>query len=254
MQSKLGKEQLADLRRSGHILATALKEVVSFVKPGITTLSLDEIAERSLRRQGAVPSFKNYKTGDGPAFPATLCVSLNDELVHGIPLKEKYLRDGDIVSLDIGANYKGTFTDMAVTLPVGKVSAKDKKIIEVTKNVLAEAIKFLKPGMTTGDLGFFIESYVKKQGLLVIRDFVGHGIGLAPHEDPQIPNFGQPKDGVVLEEGSTIAIEPMVVVGDIQVKIDKDGWTVRMLKGGRPAHFEHTVLITKTGTEIITKL
>lgn len=253
MQNRLNKEQLADLRRSGHILSTALKEVAAFVKPGITTMSLDEIAERSLRRQGAVPSFKNYKTGDGPAFPATLCVSLNDELVHGIPLKEKYLRDGDIVSLDIGANYKGKFTDMAVTLPVGKISAKDKKIIEVTKNVLAEAIKFLKPGMTTGDLGHFIETYVKKQGLLVIRDFVGHGIGLAPHEDPQIPNFGQQNEGVTLEEGTIIAIEPMVVADDIQVKIDKDGWTVRMLKGGRPAHFEHTVLIAKTGCEIITR-
>lgn len=253
MGSRLNKEQLADLRQSGKFLATALAEVVSFVKPGITTMTLDEIAERSLRRQGAIPSFKNYKTGDAPAFPATLCVSVNDELVHGIPLKEKYLKDSDIVSLDIGANYKGTFTDMAITVPVGKISAEDKKVIEVTKNSLAEAIKFLKAGMTTGDLGHFIENYVSKQNLLVIRDFVGHGIGLAPHEDPQIPNFGEPGRGVVLEEGMVIAIEPMVVVDDIQVKIEKDGWTVKMLKGGRPAHFEHTVLIKKNGCEIITK-
>lgn len=251
--NKLSKEQLIDFRKSGKILAAALAEAASFVKPGITTLNLDEIAERSLRRQGAQPSFKNYKTGDAPRFPSSLCISINDELVHGIPSEKKYLKEGDIVSLDLGANYRGTFTDMAVTVPVGKISAADKKVMDVTKNVLLEAIKFLKPGMTTGDLGNYIENYVKRHHLSVIRDFVGHGIGLAPHTDPQIPNFGSRGEGPVLEVGMTIAIEPMVVDGDIEVKIDKDGWTVRMVHGQRPAHFEHTVLITKTGAEIITK-
>lgn len=246
------KEQLADLRRSGKILATALHEVVSFVKPGITTTTLDDIAERSLRRQGALPSFKNYKTGDAPRFPASLCISINDELVHGIP-SQRFLKDGDTVSLDLGANYNGLFSDMAVTVPVGKVSVKDKKMIEVANATLSEAIKFLKPGMTTGDLGHFIESYVKKHGFDVIRDFVGHGIGFAPHEDPQVPNFGEPGRGAVLEEGLAIAIEPMIVSGSNALKILEDGWTVKMLDGKRPVHVEHTVLITKSGAEIITK-
>jgi len=250
----LTKEQLIDFRISGKILAIALSEVQNYIKPGITTMSLDEIAERSLRRQGAIPSFKNYKTGDAPRYPAALCVSINDELVHGIPSGGKILKNGDIVSLDLGANYQGTFTDMAATFPVGKISARDRRLIDITRNVLHEAIKFLKPGMKTGDLGNFIESYVSKNGLAVIRDFVGHGIGLAPHTDPQVPNFGQQKTGVALCEGMTIAIEPMVVKGNIDVKIDRDGWTVRMAHGQRSAHFEHTVLIGKSGAKIITKI
>lgn len=253
MQQKLSSEQLADFRKSGKILATALAEVESFVKPGITTASLDDIAERSLRRQGATPSFKNYKTGDAPRFPASLCVSINDELVHGIPSEKHFLKNGDIVSLDLGANYRGTFTDMAITVPVGKISASDKKLIEVTKSILGEAIKFVKSGITTGDLGDFIDSYVKKQGLLVIRDFVGHGIGLMPHDEPHVPNFGEPGKGSILEEGMAIAIEPMVTAGSIEIKIAKDGWTVRMARGQHCAHFEKTILITKSGAEIITK-
>lgn len=253
MQRKLLPEQLGDFRKSGRILATALAEVTSFVKPGITTANLDDIAERSLRRQGAQPSFKNYKTGDAPRFPASLCVSLNNELVHGIPSEKRFLRASDIVSLDLGANYHGLFSDMAITMPVGKASAQDKKLVDLTKNVLEAAIKFVKPGVTTGDLGHFIETYVKKNNLLVIRDFVGHGIGLMAHDEPQIPNFGQPGKGTVLEAGMAIAIEPMVTSKNIDVKITNDGWTVRMAHGQRCAHFEHTILITKTSAEIITK-
>lgn len=253
MQTKLTKEQLSDFRKSGKILSTALLEVVSFVKPGITTMNLDDVAERSLRRLGAQPSFKNYKTGNAPRFPASLCVSINDELVHGIPSEKRFLKDGDIVSLDLGANYRGTFTDMAVTVAVGKISVADKKIIDVTKDVLDGAIKFVKPGITTGDLGHFIENYVAKHSMLVIRDFVGHGIGLMPHDEPQVPNFGEPGKGTVLKEGMAIAIEPMVTTKNIDVKITKDDWTVRMAHGQRCAHFEHTILITKNGSEIITK-
>lgn len=253
MQRKLLPEQYADFRKSGQILATALAEAVSFAKAGITTANLDDIAERSIRRQGAQPSFKNYKTGSAPRYPASLCISINDELVHGIPLENKFLKDGDIVSLDLGANYNGTFTDMAVTVPVGKISTDDKKLIDVTKNVLDAAIKFVKPGITTGDLGSMIDEYVKKNNMLVIRDFVGHGIGLVPHDEPQVPNFGQPGKGIVLEDGMAIAIEPMVTTKNIDVKIAKDGWTVRMAQGQHCAHFEHTILITKTGAEIITR-
>jgi len=253
MQRKLLPEQLADFRKSGRILSAALAEAVSFVKPGITTANLDDVAERSIRRQGAQPSFKNYKTGDAPRYPASLCVSINDELVHGIPSENRFLKEGDIVSLDLGANYNGAFTDMAVTIAVGKITADDKKLIDVTKNVLDAAIKFVRPGITTGDLGHMIDEYVKKNNMVVIRDFVGHGIGLVPHDEPQVPNFGELGKGTVLEEGMAIAIEPMVTTKDIDVKIAKDGWTVRMAHGQHCAHFEHTILITKTGCEIITK-
>ena len=250
---KLSREQLKNLRISGKILASALHEAISYVKPGITTQSLDEIAERSLRRQGATSSFKNYKVAGSGRYPASLCVSINDELVHGIPKSNKVLKEKDIVSLDLGANYKGIFTDMAVTLGVGKIDIKDKKLIEITKTALLEAISFLKPGKTIGDLGNFIESLVKKNGYVVIRDLVGHGIGLAPHTEPQIPNFGQKKSGPIISEGMILAIEPMVSMIDHRVKTAKDGWTIKMAKGQHSAHFEHTVLITESGAEVITK-
>jgi len=253
MQRKLLPEQLDDFRKSGKILSLALQEVNKYVKPGITTLTLDDIAERSLRRQGAIPSFKNYKSGDAPRFPAALCVSINNELVHGIPSEKRVLKAGDIVSLDLGANYRGTFTDMAITVPVGKISSKDKALIDVAKSSLAEAIKYVKAGITTGDLGFIIESFVKKNNMVVVRDFVGHGIGLQPHDEPQVPNFGQRGSGTKLEEGMAIAIEPMVTTKNPEVKIAKDEWTVLMRSGQNCSHFEHTVLITKTGCELITK-
>ncbi len=250
---KLSYQQLADLKVSGKMLVSALREAISFVKPGMTTESLDEIAERSLRRQGAIPSFKNYKVAGAGRFPASLCVSINDELVHGIPREERVLRAGDIVSLDLGANYKGMFSDMAVTVAVGAVKFSSQKLIEVTKKVLMEAIKFLKPGITTGDLGNFIENYVKAAGFVVIRDLVGHGVGFAPHLPPQIPNFGQPGKGPKIEEGMVLAIEPMVSTRSHEIKTAKDSWTIKMVSGQRCAHFEHTVLITKSGAEVITK-
>ncbi len=250
---RLSKTQVANLRVSGKILASALHEAVSYVKPGITTRSLDEIAERSLRRQGAIPSFKNYKVIGAGRYPASLCVSVNDELVHGVPRIDKILKDGDIVSLDLGANYQGMFTDMAVTIGVGKIDLANKKLIEITKNVLNEAIKFLKPGKKIGDLGRFIESYIKKTGYVVIRDLVGHGIGLAPHTDPQVPNFGQQNSGPMIDEGMILAIEPMVSTHNHKIKTAKDGWTIKMEKGQYCAHFEHTVMITNNGAEIVTK-
>lgn len=249
---KLTNQQLADLRISGRILAKALEEAVSFVKPGITSESLDEIAERSLRRQGAIPSFKNYFVKGAGRFPKSLCVSVNDELVHGIPSLTRVLKDGDLASLDLGANYKGMFTDMAITVAVGKSSA-DQKLIDVTREVLVEVIKFIKPGKTIGEIGNFIESYIKAAGFVVIRDLVGHGIGLAPHLPPQIPNFGKKGQGATIKEGDVLAIEPMVAVKNHEVKTAKDGWTIKMAHGQRCAHFEQTVLITNPGAEIITE-
>lgn len=250
---KLSKEQLADLRTSGKILARALNEVISFVKPGITTESLDEIAERSLRRQGAIPSFKNYKVSGCGRFPKSLCVSVNDELVHGIPDSLRVLKNGDIVSLDLGANFRGLFTDMAATVAVGKIKPADQKLIDITREVLAKAINYIKPGMTTGDLGNFIENCVSAAGLVVIHDLVGHGIGLAPHLPPQVPNFGRKGKGVIINEGMILAIEPMVAGKSSKVKTTKDGWTIKMAGGQRCAHFEQTVLIAKNGCKIITR-
>ena len=249
----LKPNQIKDLRTSGNILSGALSEVASYVKPGISTMSLDEVAERSLRKQGALPSFKNYNVKGSGRFLSSLCVSINNELVHGIPKEDRVLKNGDIVSLDLGANYQGVFSDMALTIGVGKITDNDKKLIEVTKNALDRAIKFVVAGKTTGDLGNYIETYVKGAGYKVIRDLVGHGIGLSPHTDPQIPNFGEKGKGATLMEDMAIAIEPMVTTLDHHIKTARDGWTIMMQKGQKCAHFEHTVLITKNGTEIVTK-
>jgi methionyl aminopeptidase len=249
----LNKEQIADLRKSGKILSQAVKETLSYVKPGISTLSLDEVAERSLRRQGALPSFKNYYVAGSGRFPSSLCVSINSELVHGIPKTNKIVKNGDIISLDLGANYNGMFSDMAVTVGVGKISEKNKKLIEVTDSVLKYAISQIYPGIKTGDLGSLIESYVEKRGYVCIHDLVGHGIGTAPHMEPQVPNFGKKGTGQEINNGMAIAIEPMVSSGNNKIKTDRDNWTIRMDDGQNCAHFEHTVLVYNNKVEIITK-
>jgi len=251
--NKLTNQQLENLRISGKVLVSALHEAVSYIKPGITTLSLDEIAERALRRQGAIPSFKNYYVSGAGRFPASLCISVNEELVHGIPHDERVLKNGDIVSLDLGANFQGMFTDMAVTIGVGKINPKDRELVDVTKRVLDEAINFIKPGIRTGDLGNFIENYIKNAGFVVIRDLVGHGVGLAPHTEPQVPNFGQKGKGATIEEGMSLAIEPMVSTKSHEIKTARDGWTIKMAQDQRCAHFEHTILVSKSGAKIITR-
>lgn len=249
----LSDKQIVDLRKSGKILSLALRETASYVKVGISTSSLDEIAERSLRRQGATPSFKNYHVSGSGRFPASLCVSVNSELVHGIPSQTKILKNGDIVSLDLGANFNGMFSDMAVTLPVGKISKNDSDLIEVTRSVLQYAIDNIKPKMTTGDLGSMIEKYINNHSYVAIHDLVGHGIGTAPHLDPQIPNFGKEGTGQILESNMAIAIEPMVSIHDNKIKTDRDNWTIKMFKNQKSAHFEHTILINKNSIEVITK-
>jgi len=249
----LNHEQIIDLRKSGKILSTALKETLSYVKPGISTSSLDEVAERSLRRQGALPSFKNYYVAGSGRFPSSLCVAINSELVHGIPNPNKIVKDGDIISLDLGANYNGMFSDMAVTIGVGKISEKDQKMIDLTESVLKYAISQLYSGIKTGDLGNMIESYVETRGHVCIHDLVGHGIGTAPHMEPQIPNFGKKDTGQEIKNGMAIAIEPMVSIEDNRIKTDRDNWTIRMVNGQNCAHFEHTVLLYENKVEIITK-
>lgn len=246
-------KQLETLKKSGQILAEVLNLVASRVEPGISAYDLDQLAEREIKGRGASPSFKNYKSSpqDTP-FPASLCVSVNSEIVHGIPKKTKILRNGDIVSLDLGVEYRGVYTDAAITVPVGQVDKKYLNLIDVTKLSLENALKVVKAGAFTGNIGHAIESTVKYYGFQVVRELVGHGVGNSVHEEPDVPCFGIPGTGPQVQEGLVIAIEPMVNMGKGRIIFDRDGWTVRTYDGLPSAHFEHTVLVTKTGCEIIT--
>lgn len=248
---KLSEEEIALLRKSGEILRNALNEVVLSIKPGISSVSLDQIAESSIRKQGGVPSFKNY--GDERPFPAALCVSINDEIVHGIPSATKVVREGDIVSVDLGVNYRGMNTDMAKSVIAGKPQNKtDVKLLKVTEAALLAGIAEAHAGKTTGDVGYAVQKVAEKDGFNVVRALVGHGVGKEVHSDPQVPNFGQKGEGTVLVAGIAIAIEPMVVIGKYDIKTSSDGWSVYTIDGERSAHFEHTILIGEKKSEIIT--
>ena len=248
----LSSQEIKYLIISGNILSQALSEVVSAVKPGINGSALDKIAEQSIRRQGGKPSFLNYGERDN-LFPSTICLSINDEVVHGIP-SGKTVKDGDLVSIDIGAEYKGIFSDMAKTVAVGdNISISQKQLLKTTRESLSIGIKYALAGNFTGDIGHQIEKYVLKNGFSVVKSLVGHGIGRAPHQDPPVPNYGSKKSGMKLVPGMAIAIEPMVNSGKSDVITSKDGWTVRTYDGKASAHFEHTVLITGSKPIIITK-
>jgi methionyl aminopeptidase len=244
------------MREGGKRLAQALAEVRAAVRPGITGGELNEIAERAIRRLGGKPSFKGYRDGHASPFPAALCVSLNEVVVHGMP-GERELREGDLVGLDLGMRWKGLFTDMAITVAVGKIDATARKLLAVTQGALNAALGVLQAGATTGTLGAAIEGYVKKHTpeFGVVRELVGHGVGYDVHEPPPVPNFGVPGDGLPLVEGVTLAIEPMVAAETpVILSPCGDGWGVRTRSGARTAHFEHTVVVTRAGCEILTQL
>lgn len=241
-------QDIEGLRTSGRIAATALRALVDALEPGITTAELDRMAEEHIRRAGAIPPFRGYRD-----YPATICTSINDHIVHGLPSASEKVAAGDIIGLDIGADFHGYITDMAVTVPVGTVRPEAKKLLAVTQEALRKAIAFVRPGKTIGDLGAMIQAYVEREGFSVIRDLVGHGVGRELHEDPMIPNFGTPGQGKPFTEGMVVAIEPMVSTGDWHVKTLKDGWTVAMRDGSLGAHFEHTVAITRKGTIVLTQ-
>ena len=247
----MSADEIENLKFCGKILSSALDEVAANIKPGISGYTLDKIAEGAIRRQGARPSFLNYGDDDNP-FPATICLSINDEVVHGIPTKDKIIRDGDLVSVDIGAEYKGVYTDAARSFIAGRGSAEDHRLLKVTAEALNIGISAAIAGAKTGDIGFKIQRYVESNGFSVVRALVGHGIGLAAHQDPQVPNFGRAGEGDPLQENMAIAIEPMVNVGSYDVRSDRDGWTVKTYDGKRSAHFEHTILITKNKPLVIT--
>ena len=242
------QEEIQLMAESGKILATVLKEVEKMVKPGITTLELDRASEALILSAGAKPGFKGY---DG--FPYSLCASVNENIVHGLP-SNYALKEGDIVGLDLGVIYKGYNSDMAVTVPVGNVSFEAKRLINVTKKSLRLGIKKAKVGNTIGDIGNTIQRFVEDQGFGVVRDLCGHGIGKNLHEDPKIPNFGKRGSGEKIEEGMVICIEPMVTVGDYNMKQSKDGYGFATKDGSLSAHFEHTIAITKKGARVLTEI
>ena len=234
------------MREAGRILAIVHEELEKFVRPGITTLDIDKKGEEIIRSFDCIPSFKGYN-----GYPASICVSVNDEVVHGIPNNGTILKDGDIVSLDAGVIYKGYHSDAARTLAVGEISAEAKKLIEVTKQSFFEGIKFAKEGNHLHDISSAIQAYVEGFGYSVVRDLVGHGIGTNLHESPQIPNFRQKRRGVLLEAGMTLAIEPMVNMGHYDVCWLDDDWTVVTEDGSLSAHYENTILITSGEPEIL---
>lgn len=217
-----------------------------FIRAGISTIEIDRLAEKLIREEDVISAFKDYN-----GFPANICTSVNEEVVHGIP-GQKMLKDGDIISLDAGINYKGYISDVAITLPVGRIDPKAQKLIEVTRNALSQGIKQARVNNHLSDISYAIQTYVESQGFSVVRQFVGHGIGYSLHEDPQIPNFGLPNQGEVLKKGMVFAIEPMVNMGTWECKILDNGWTAVTKDGLPSAHFEHTVAITEEGPKILT--
>ena len=241
------QEEIELMREAGRITRDTLKVVENSIKVGISTKELDKIAYDYIKSQGATPSFKNYN-----GFPASICASVNDTIVHGIPSSDIILKEGDIISIDVGAKFQGYHGDAARTFPVGKIDPKVKRLIKITEQSFFEGIKGLKSGAFVGDVSNRVQSFVEKNGYSVVRELVGHGIGKQLHEDPMVPNFGRTGSGPRLSANCTIAIEPMVNMGDRNVMFLSDGWTCKTRDGLPSAHYENTVLITDNGVEILT--
>ena len=239
--------ELARMRAANALVAEVLDELRAMAAPGVTTAELDAVVETRVREAGAVPAFKGYR-----GYPATLCASINEEVVHGIPSAKRALRDGDIVSLDVGVLLDGFYGDSALTVGVGAISQEAETLLRVTDEALHRAIAVVKIGARVSDVGHAVQTYVEASGFSVVREFVGHGIGTKLHEEPQIPNYGEPGRGPRLAEGMVLAIEPMVNVGRAAVKVLDDGWTAVTTDGSLSAHFEHTVAVTAAGAQVLT--
>lgn len=244
---KKSPQEIDIMRRGGRILVDTLDALQAALRPGVTTGKLDAIAEARITGAGAEPSFKGYR-----GFPASICASPNDVIVHGIP-DEIRLENGDVVSLDVGVLYQGFHVDSAWTFPIGDLDPKVSELLKVTQESLDAAVEQCKPGNRLGDVGFAIEQVAERPGFSIVREYVGHGVGRSLHEDPQIPNYGPAGRREVLTEGMTVAIEPMVNAGGPETKLLSDGWTVKTLDGSVSAHFEHTVAITAEGHEVLTQ-
>jgi len=239
--------ELERMRAAGRLVGEVLTALTPRVAPGVTTAELDEIAEKMITDAGAIPAFKGYH-----GYPATICASINEEVIHGIPSGQRMLREGDILSIDVGASLEGYFGDSALTLPVGQVSEEAARLLTVTEEALYKAIDVARPGGRVSDIGHAVQKHVEGYGFSVVREFVGHGIGQRMHEEPQVPNYGEAGRGPRLAEGMVIAIEPMVNAGKPAVKVLSDGWTAVTRDKSLSAHFEHTVAITASGAWILT--
>lgn len=250
MTEGLSSEEIACMRQAGRVAALILKKLKGCVKPGVATKYIEENFDNYLKEYpGMESAFKGFM-----GYPASLCVSINDEVIHGIPSDKRIIKEGDLVSIDLGIKYKGLFVDTAYTYIAGRPQAAAKKLLKASLRALYEGIKKAKPFATTGDVGFAVQSLIEKQGFAVIRKFVGHGIGKTLHLHPEVPNFGTPGEGEKLFEGMAIAIEPMVTAGSFDVEVGSDGWTAKTRDGSLSAHFEHTVAITKKGPLILTRI
>lgn len=241
--------EIALMRKAGHILAGVMDRLREVVRAGVTTLEIDEDVEAYIRQRGARPAFKGYR-----GFPATVCISLNEEVVHGIPSAQRRVKEGDIVGLDLGCIVEGYYADCAFTLPIGEIPPAVQKLLDVTRESLDLAIQQCQPGRRLSDVSHAVQHHVESHGFGVVRAFVGHGIGRALHEEPQIPNFGDPGRGPQLRPGMVLAVEPMVTMGSWEVKILDDGWTAVTRDGSLAAHFEHTIAVTENGPEVLTSL
>ena len=235
------------MREACRISAGALKLIGQAIEPGVTTAELDRMAEKYIRSEGAVPNFLNYN-----GYPATACISINNEVIHGIPTASRKIQAGDIVSVDLGAMFNGYHGDNAATFACGDVSAEAKRLMDTTRESLYEGIRAARAGSRIGDISFAIQSYVEARGYSVVREYVGHGVGTSLHEAPEVPNFGTAGRGIRLMPGMTLAIEPMINIGKPDVKVLPDGWTVITKDGSLSAHFEHTIAVTSDGPQIMT--
>ncbi|PYM88661.1 MAG: type I methionyl aminopeptidase [Candidatus Rokuibacteriota bacterium] len=235
------------MRTAGHVLSDVIEHLRGFVKPGLSTLEIDEDVEGFIAARGAKPAFKGYR-----GFPATVCISINEEVVHGIPSAHRRIQEGDIVGLDLGCIVDGYYADCAFTLAIGDVPPKVQQLLDVTRESLDQAIQECRPGRRLSDVSHAVQVHVERHGFSVVRAFVGHGIGRALHEDPQVPNFGDPGRGPQLRPGMVLAIEPMVTMGSWEVRVLDDGWTAVTRDGSLAAHFEHTIAVTDTDPEVLT--
>jgi methionyl aminopeptidase len=241
-----GPEEIAVMREAGRADAEVLAILRQEIRPGLMLKKLDDIVRREFAKRQVVPTFLHYQ-----GYPARVCVSVNDEVVHGIPDK-RVLQEGDIVSIDLGATYKGFVGDAAITVGVGRISPEAERLVRVTEEALWQGIKAARAGARLGEISAAIQAHVEGNGFSVVREYVGHGVGRSMHEDPQVPNFGPPDRGVLLQKGMTLALEPMVTAGNWQTKKDSDGWTVRTADGSLAAHFEHTIVITEGEAQVLT--
>jgi methionyl aminopeptidase len=249
------EEQIKIMREGGKKLASIMQELEKNIRPGENTLELDKLAEKLVFNSGGRPAFKGFGGEGKKAYPATICASINDEVVHGIPTENKILRTGDIFKIDIGMEYQGFFLDMARSFLIGNADEKARKLLEVAEESFWQGIKYLKAGKKLSDYSKAVQKYVEKNGFSVVRNLVGHGIGKKLHEDPQIPNYYNKKYvDIELKKGMALALEPMINAGNFETVLDKDGWTYKTQDGKWSSHYENTILITKDGTEVLTKV